>query len=87
MTTIQQLLDAKGPEIWQVTPDTSVYDAIAMMAEKSCGALLVMHGGRLDGIISERDYARKVILAGRSSKDALVREVMTTAVERKRAPA
>jgi CBS domain-containing protein len=78
--TVRSLLKRKGSEIWSLPPDATVFDAIAMMAEKHVGALLVMSGGRLQGIISERDYARKVFLQGRSSKDTLVREIMTADV-------
>ena len=80
MTTVARLLDSKGHDIWSVSPDTSVYDAIKMMADKGVGALLVTDGDRLVGVVSERDYARKVILQGRSSKDTPVREIMTTRV-------
>ncbi|MFT5445157.1 MAG: CBS domain-containing protein [Gammaproteobacteria bacterium] len=80
MDTVQQLLDSKGYDIWSITPDATVYQAIEMMSDKGCGALLVMSGQKLEGIISERDYARKVILAGRSSKSMKVREIMTTSV-------
>lgn len=80
MESVGKLVEAKGPEIWSVAPGASVYEAIAVMADKSCGALLVMEGDRLEGIVSERDYARKVILAGRSSKDTLVKEIMTADV-------
>jgi CBS domain-containing protein len=80
MDTVGQLLDAKGRDLWTVSPGDSVFSAIAMMAEKGCGALLVMEGDALAGILSERDYARKVILAGLSSKSAKVSEIMTTSV-------
>ncbi|HTS31483.1 MAG TPA: CBS domain-containing protein [Bryobacteraceae bacterium] len=72
------ILERKGSVVWSIGPDATVYDAIALMANKGIGALLVMSGPRLDGIISERDYARKVILEGRSSKDTLVRDIMTS---------
>jgi CBS domain-containing protein len=74
---ISMLLRQKGGTIFSVPSDASVYSAIEMMAEKRVGALLVVDEGRLVGIISERDYARKVILMGRSSKDTFVREIMT----------
>jgi len=77
MKTVRQLLQLKGKEIYSVAPEASVLDAIRMMSEKSVGALLVMEQGRLAGIISERDYARKVILHGKSSHDTPVRDIMT----------
>ncbi len=78
MKTIKDLLANKGQEIWSVGPDATVYEAIELMADKGVGALMVMDEERPAGIISERDYARKVILQGRSSKDTLVREIMTS---------
>jgi CBS domain-containing protein len=80
MKTILQLLQAKGTEVHKVGLDERVIDALKLMAEKDVGALLVMDGGKLSGIISERDYARKVILHGKSSHDIPVREIMTTKV-------
>lgn len=80
MDTVRKLLDAKGLALWSIVPDASVYDAIEMMADKGCGALAVMTGADLVGIISERDYARKVILASRSSKTTRVNEIMTAPV-------
>lgn len=80
MKTIGRLLKAKGREIWSVTPDSSVYDAIALMASKVVGALMVMDGEQLVGVISERDYARKIILEGRSSRETPVREIMSDRV-------
>ena len=77
MKTVNQLLQLKGGEIFSLKPDSSVLDAIKMMAEKSVGALLVMDQQKLAGIISERDYARKVILHGKSSHDTPVRDIMT----------
>jgi len=74
---VSMLLDHKGRQIYSLAPDASVYAAIALMAEKGVGALLVMEDGRLAGVISERDYARKIILQGRSSKETRVREIMT----------
>ncbi len=80
MKTIQQLLDNKGRDVWSVAPTDSVYDAIAQMAERHVGALLVLSDGKLVGVLSERDYARKVILSGRSSKETAVQDIMTTRV-------
>ena len=80
MRTVRQLLAAKSPEIFAITPDAPVIDAIRLMAEKRIGAVLVMDGARLAGILSERDYARKVVLEGRSSKDTPVRAIMTADV-------
>jgi CBS domain-containing protein len=71
------ILHKKGTELWFVRPDATVYSAMEMMAEKDVGALLIMDGDDLVGIISERDYARKVILQGRSSRDTLVRDIAT----------
>ncbi len=81
MKTVNQLLHAKGREVWSVTPDTSVFDALKVMAEKNIGAVLVMEGDRLAGIFSERDYARKVILKGKASKELSVDEIMTEKVD------
>jgi CBS domain-containing protein len=76
--TVQQILRSKGSAFWFVTPDTMVYEALQLMAEKDVGALLVLDSGaQLVGIISERDYARKVILKGKSSLDTPVREIMS----------
>ncbi len=77
-TTVQQLLNTKHSEIFSVTPDSLVIDAIRMMNEKKVGALLVMEGTELSGILSERDYTRKVILNNRSSSATMVREIMTS---------
>ena len=71
------ILHKKGTAVWSVPSDATVYDAMKMMADKDVGALLVMNGAKLVGVISERDYARKVILQGRSSKDTLVRDIAT----------
>jgi CBS domain-containing protein len=78
MKTVEQILRSKGSAFWSVAPGTMVFDALKLMAEKDVGALLVMESGtQLVGIISERDYARKVILKGKSSLDTPVREIMT----------
>jgi CBS domain-containing protein len=78
--TVQQLLADKGTHVSTVEPDASVYEALERMAADDIGALVVSAGGRLVGMLSERDYARKVILLGRASRDTLVREVMTEEV-------
>jgi CBS domain-containing protein len=77
---IGSLLGKKGRQVWALAPTSSVYDAIAMMAEKQVGALPVIDGETLLGIVSERDYARKVILKGKSSKDTPVTEIMSSPV-------
>ncbi|HVR44520.1 MAG TPA: CBS domain-containing protein [Thermoanaerobaculia bacterium] len=77
MRSVAELLDQKGREVWSVKPDDSVLDALRKMAEKEIGALVVREGERVVGILSERDYARKVILQSRSSKDTPVRDIMT----------
>jgi len=77
MKRVSDLLDHKGQDIWSLAPDATVYEAIDQMAQKGCGALLVMEGKRLVGIISERDYARKVILKGKSSREIAVHEIMS----------
>src|SRR5215467_3383831 len=78
LDTVESVLRQKKTGIWSVSPSTTVYEALEMMAEKEIGSLLVMSDGRLVGLISERDYARKVILMGRSSRDTTVEEVMTS---------
>jgi CBS domain-containing protein len=80
MTMLSQLLDLKGHDVYSVKPDTAVIDAIRVMAERHVGALLVLEGSRLVGIVSERDYARKVVLMGRSSDTTPVRDIMTAPV-------
>ena len=77
MKVVKDILQAKGHQVWSITPDATVYDALTLMAEKNVGALVVLEGGRVVGIISERDYARKVILKGKASKDLQVCEIMT----------
>ena len=80
MRMVRQILEEKGSEVITIEPGASVYSAIEIMAENGIGALMVMEGNRPVGLISERDYARKVILKGRSSRDTEIREVMTTPV-------
>lgn len=80
MRTVRHLLESKAPEVFAIGPDAPVIDAIRLMAEKRIGAVLVMEGGKLAGIVSERDYARKIVLQGRSSKDTPVRDIMTADV-------
>lgn len=80
MKRIQTLLKKKGYDVWRIAPDASVYDAIHLMAEKGVGALIVMDGQKLVGVISERDYARKIILEGRSSENTKISEIMSTEV-------
>lgn len=77
MKLVNQLLDSKGHDVLSITPAASVLDAIKLMAEKGVGALIVMDGDALAGIVTERDYARKVILKGRSSQETPVSEIMT----------
>ena len=77
MKTVRQLLQGKGKDIHSIGPGARVFDALKLMAEKEVGALVVLENGKLAGIISERDYARKVILLGKSSHDIPVREIMT----------
>lgn len=80
MKTVQQVLEDKKFNVLAVAPGSSVYDALKLMAERDVGALLVLDGERLAGIFSERDYARKVILFGKSSRETQVREIMTDKV-------
>lgn len=80
MTTVREILRSKGEEVWSVAPDTSVYAALELMAEKDVGAVLVLERSRVVGIFSERDYARNVVLKGRASRGTNVREVMSSRV-------
>jgi len=80
MITIRHLLDTKGYKIWSINPDATVYEAIELLAEKDIGAVLVMDDDKLIGILSERDYARRLILKGRMSQDTEVRLIMTSDV-------
>ena len=78
--TISEILNHKGITVWSISPDATVYEAILMMAEKNVGALLVTENNKLVGIISERDYSRKVIVKGKSSKTTAVREILSSHV-------
>ena len=80
LNTVRQLINRKGSVVWSTQPDAIVFEALKLMAEKEIGSLLVFNEGQLSGIFSERDYARKVILKGKSSHDTRVREIMTTNV-------
>ena len=80
MRNVRHLLQAKGSDVYSIAPDAPVIDAIRLMAERHIGAVLVMDGEALAGIMSERDYARKVVLQGRSSADTPVRDIMTAEV-------
>jgi CBS domain-containing protein len=77
--TVRDMLRGKS-DVYAVEPDDTVYDALRLMADRNIGAVVVLSGGRIEGIFSERDYARKVILVGKASRETLVREIMTTAV-------
>lgn len=78
MKNIRNLLESKGHQIYSVTPSTTVYDALILMMEKNISALLVMEGDQLEGIFTERDYARKLVLKGKTSKETLIGEIMTS---------
>ena len=80
MRTVDDILDVKGHTVYVVTPDATVLEALQLMADHNIGAVVVLEGGNLAGIMSERDYARKVILKGKASRDTPVREVMTQRV-------
>ena len=80
MKTVKQLLDGKGHDVWSISPEASVFEAIELMADKQIGALMVMEDDRPLGIVTERDYARKVILKGRLSKGTRIGQIMTTRV-------
>ena len=77
---VKKLLDKKGHEVYSISPNAMVYDALKLMAEKEIGALVVLEDKKMVGILSERDYARKIILKGKSSKETQVREIMTSEV-------
>ena len=76
--TVRSILKAKGSEVWSISPEATIFQAIALMDEKHVGALMVVREGALVRVLSERDYARKVILKGRSSHETLVREIMSS---------
>ena len=80
MTTVEKLLNSKGNETWTIAPKASVYDAILLMSEKNVGALLVVDSNSVVGIFTERDYARKLVLQGRLSRDTAVGDMMTAEV-------
>lgn len=80
MKSVRDILQSKGNRVWSITPDATVYDALKTMAEKNVGALVVLEEGQVVGIMSERDYARKVILLGKSSREIPVREIMSKTV-------
>jgi len=77
---VKELLDKKGQDVYSVSPDATVFDALKLMAEKEIGALVVLEDEKMVGILSERDYARKVILKGKASKETLVRDIMSSKV-------
>ena len=77
---VKKLLDKKGHEVYSISPDATVFDALKLMAEKEIGALVVLEDKKMVGILSERDYARKIILKGKASKETAVREIMTSKV-------
>ena len=80
MATVRQILEGKGNQVWTVTADISVYEALRLMGEKEIGALAVLEGDALVGMLSERDYARKVVLKGKTSRETLVGAIMTAPV-------
>ena len=80
MSTLRHILQLKGDDVWSISPNATVFEALRLMADKDVGALLVMEADHLVGMISERDYARKVILQGKASRDTLVGEIMTSKV-------
>ena len=80
MATVKQLLESKDNNVWSISPETTVFEGLQFMAEKNIGALLVTRDDKLIGIFSERDYARKVILKGKASKDTTIGELMTKEV-------
>jgi CBS domain-containing protein len=79
-TTVRHLLEVKGYDLWSIGPDASVFDALRMMSDKDVGALVIIENEHMVGIMSERDYARKVVLLGKTSRDTKVSEIMSTKV-------
>jgi CBS domain-containing protein len=79
-TTIRHILEVKGHDLWSIGPQASVYDALRMMSDKDIGALIITEGDRMVGIMSERDYARKVVLLGKTSRETKVDEIMSKKV-------
>ena len=80
MKTVREILHDKGTQVWTIAPDQTVFDALTLMGQKEIGALIVVENGKLIGVISERDYARKVILKGKTSRETRVQEIMSTPV-------
>lgn len=80
MSSVRRILEVKGYDVWSITPETTVYDSLRLLDEKNIGAVLVMDGDKLLGILSERDYARQVILKGRASKDTEAKVIMSSPV-------
>jgi CBS domain-containing protein len=80
MKTVREILQRKGSMVWSITPEATVYEALQVMADKNLGAVLVIKNDKVVGIMSERDYARKIILHGKSSKETLVKEIMSSMV-------
>lgn len=78
--TVRHILEVKGRDLWSIGPNASVFDALRMMSDKDIGALVVMEGDKMVGIMSERDYARKVVLLGKSSRETTVAQIMSTTV-------
>ena len=78
MQTVKEILHVKGHEVWSISPYVTMFEALKRMAEKEVGALVVIDGGRAVGIVTERDYARKLVLHGKSSKDTNIKEIMAT---------
>jgi CBS domain-containing protein len=80
MITVKQILEEKGHQVWTISPEASVYEALKIMADKRVGALIVVENDQIVGVISERDYARKVVLRGKSSLETPVKDIMSTQV-------